>query len=229
MKMNDDLQVKNHDEWTQPQVKLELFWENNLSASFSTCWLCLHVSMSLSDCKYGSNTKTDHSYSFHSLPMAENYGKRPVRTFFDFRHKNLPENVDVKWAPLLSLTNLRSISKVKVVSFLLGLTLTFLILASYILTWDKKGLLFTPSPYQLRHLAIPTSTAEADVTSEKNLIDMRLLVKIIGSKLEYTSRKMPDEKDIIGTDSHVSQRKCVWTGVCSPISHTHKYIVDQIT
>ncbi|KAM7408541.1 hypothetical protein PAMA_002321 [Pampus argenteus] len=159
--------------------------------------------MSLSHCKYESNTQTDHSYSLHSLPIAENDGKSPVRTFFHFRHTNLPENLDLKWAPLLSLTNLRGISKIKVVSFLVGLTLTFLILASYILTWDKKGLLFTPSPYQLRPAVITSNTAAADVSSEKNLINMKLLVKIIGSKLEYTSRKVPDERDVIATDSHL--------------------------
>lgn len=164
--------------------------------------------MPLSDCKYGSNTQTDLSYSLHSLPMAENYGKKPVRTFFDFGQSNLPDNPDVKWPPLLSLTNLRGFSKVKVVSFLLGLTLTFFIVASYILTWDMKGLLFTPSPYQLRPVDQITdqtrpTTAAADVSSEKNLIDMKLLVRIIGSKLEYTSRKVPDEKDIVGTDSHL--------------------------
>ncbi|KAI3363305.1 hypothetical protein L3Q82_011935 [Scortum barcoo] len=150
--------------------------------------------MSLSDCKYGSN------YSLHSLPMAENYGKR---TFFDFKHTNVPENLDVEWVPLLSLANLRSISKVKVFSFLMGLMLMFLIMASYILTGDKRGLLFTPPPYQLRPAVVPTSTAAAEVSSEKNLIDMELLVKIITSRLAHTSRKVPDVKDIIATDTHL--------------------------
>lgn len=160
--------------------------------------------MSPSDCKYGSNTQTDHSYNLHSLPMSDNYWKRPVRTFFDFRHTNVPENPNVKWVPLLSLTNLRSFSKVKVVSLLMGLTLTFLIMVSYMLSWDKKGLLFTPSPDQLKPVAVPTSTAAAEVSPEKNLIDMKFLAKIIDSKLEYTPRKVPDEKDVIETDSHVS-------------------------
>ncbi|XP_022619585.1 carbohydrate sulfotransferase 15-like isoform X2 [Seriola dumerili] len=159
--------------------------------------------MSLSDCKYGSNTQRDHNCSLHGLPMPGNYGKRPVRTFFDFRHPNMPEKPDAKWVPLLSLTNLRSISKIRLVSFLLGLTLTFLIMASYILPWDKKGLLFTPAPYQLRPVVVPTSTATADVSPEKNLIDMKVLVKIIASKLEYTPRKVPDKKDVIETDSHL--------------------------
>ncbi|XP_054456139.1 carbohydrate sulfotransferase 15-like [Anoplopoma fimbria] len=135
--------------------------------------------MSLSDCKHGCNTQTCHPNSLHGLPTIKNYGKRPIRTLFDFRQ--------------LPLTNLRSISKVKVVSFLMGLTLMFLIMASHILTWDRKGLLLTPPPHQLRPVGIPTSSAA----------DMKLLVKIIGSKLDYTPRKVPDEKDVVGTNSHL--------------------------
>ncbi|XP_026165858.1 carbohydrate sulfotransferase 15-like [Mastacembelus armatus] len=160
--------------------------------------------MTLSDYRYGSNAQREHNYSLHSLPIAEDYGKRPVRTLFHFRHTNLPENLDVKWVHLLSLTNLWSISKVKLVTLLLGLTLTFLIMASYILAWDKKGLLFTPSPYQVRPAVVPTSTAaDAEVSSGKNSIDIKLLVKIISSKLEYPPRKVPDEKDITKTDDHL--------------------------
>lgn len=159
--------------------------------------------MSLSDCKNGSNTPRPHSYSLHSLPIADTYGKRPVQTFLDFRDTNVPENLDVKHVPMLLFTNLQRISKVKVVSFLLGLTLTFLIMASYVLMWDKKGLLFTPLPYQLRPAAIPTSTAAARASSKKNLVNMKVLVKVISSKQEHTPRKVPDEKDVIETDSHL--------------------------
>lgn len=159
--------------------------------------------MPLSDCKYGGNNPTDHSYSLHSLPMAEDYGKRPVRTAFDFSRPNMSEHLDVKWVQKLSLTNLRSVSKVKVVGFLMGLTLTFIVMASYVLTWDKKGLLFTPSPDQFRPVVVLTSTAAAEAPSEKNSIDMKLLVKLITSKLEYTPRKVPDQKDVIETDSHL--------------------------
>lgn len=150
----------------------------------------------------------DHSYSLHSFSMGDNYGNRPVRTFSDFR--NVSENLNVKWIPPLSLTNLRIFSKLKLVSFLMGLTLMFIVMASYILTWHKKGLLYTPPPDQFRPVVLLTSTAAAaaaaaaaDVSSE-NLIDIKQLVKIIGSKLEYTPRKVPAEKEIIETDPRVS-------------------------
>lgn len=57
-------------------------------------------------------------------------------------------------------------------------------------------------------MGVQMSTAAVEVSSEKNLIDMKMLVKIISSKLEYTPRKVPDEKDIIDTDSHVSLYLC---------------------
>lgn len=169
--------------------------------TFSFFKFCFRVSMSLSDCKHGSNPQTDHTYSLHSLPLSKDYGKTPTRTLFDFKR--------------LSLTNLRSISKVKVVSFLMGLTLMFLIMASHILTWDRKGLLLTPPPFHpLRPVVVPTGKAAAEVSSENNFIDVKLLVKIIGSKLEYTPRKVPDEKDVVGTNSHVSLWKVVLTHFC---------------
>ncbi|XP_034464987.1 carbohydrate sulfotransferase 15-like isoform X1 [Hippoglossus hippoglossus] len=156
--------------------------------------------MSQSDCKYGSDPHTEQSWMLHSSPMHQKYGKTPVRTFLDFRDTNEPENPDVKWPPLLSLNNIRSVSKVRLLSFLLGLTLTFLVMASYILPWEKTGLLFTPTPFQLRPVFVPTSTSAED-SSENTLIDMKLLVKIISFKLEYSPRKVPDEKDVIETEA----------------------------
>lgn len=148
-----------------------------------------------------------HSYSLQGFPVAENSQGRPVRTFLDFRHQNLP----VQWVSQLPATILQSVSKVKVVSFLIGLTLMFIIMASYILTWDKKGLLFTPSPDQFRPVVILTNTAAAAAAAERgedvssdNLTDVKLLVNIISSKLEYTPRMVPDEKSIIETDPRVS-------------------------
>lgn len=162
--------------------------------------------MSLPDCKYRSNIQTDSAHSLHSLPMDGSYEKRSIMTLFHFKNLNLPENLEVKWVHLFSQTNLRGISRVRVVSFLLCLTLTFLIVVSYSLTWDRKGLLLTPSPYQLRPVVSPTittTTTTADVSSDKNLLDMKLLVKTISSKLEYTPRKVPDEEDVIRTDPNL--------------------------
>lgn len=148
--------------------------------------------MSLKDC----SPQRGHSHSFHSLPLAENYGKRPVRTVLDFRHTNVPETLDTKVFPLF-LFNLRCISKVKVVSLLMGLTLTFLIMVSYVLMWDKKGLFALP--YQFRPMDRRTTAS-----TENSFINLKMLMNLTSFKQQCTSRKIPDEKDIIDTDPHVS-------------------------
>ncbi|KAM4607182.1 carbohydrate sulfotransferase 15-like isoform 2-T3 [Polymixia lowei] len=184
-------------------MRLGQFSEIGFPVTFSSCLSCPHVNMLLSDCKYGG---TPNKYSFYSLSNTDDSRKRPAMPCPDFSYKNFPETLDVKWVPLklLSRTNLRSITKVKVVSFLLGLTLTFFIMASYILTWDRKGLLFTPSPFQLKPMVVTASTAEpSDLSSENNFLDMKLLVRNIISKLEYTPRDVPDKSDVIGTDSQL--------------------------
>ncbi|KAM4591487.1 carbohydrate sulfotransferase 15-like isoform 2-T2 [Odontesthes bonariensis] len=159
--------------------------------------------MSLSDCNSRSNTQADQSLSLHSLPLFEIYGRKSVRTFFDFSHTNEPKKLDVKYIPQMFLKNLSCISKVKVLSFLLGSTVTFIVMASYILMWDKNVPLFTAIPYELRPVVTPASINATTVSFERSLIDVKLLEKIISSIQEYTSRKVPDEKDVIGTNTHL--------------------------
>ncbi|XP_041804038.1 carbohydrate sulfotransferase 15-like [Chelmon rostratus] len=124
--------------------------------------------------------------------------------FFYCWQTNMCETLDHKWGLLLSSTCLgRFFSKARVVCFLVVLTLTLLIMASYNLTWDKTRLPFTTSPIQVRPGVVQSNTAAAKVSSQNNLIDMKQLVEIINSKLEYTPRKVPDEKDVIEMDSHL--------------------------
>ncbi|XP_017283686.1 carbohydrate sulfotransferase 15 [Kryptolebias marmoratus] len=151
--------------------------------------------MSLKDC----SPQEGHSHSFHSLPLAEHYGKRSVRTFLDFRHANTPETLNTKGFPLVFF-NLRCISKVKLVSFLMGLTLMFLIMASYVLMWDRKGLSLTALPYQFRPMDIRTGTGTTEVSTENIFIDLKMLMNMTSFK---QPRKIPDKKDIIDTDPHL--------------------------
>lgn len=141
--------------------------------------------------------------------VAEGYECRPVRTFFDFRYRIMSKNLTGKCPPLFSATNLWSLSKVKVMSFLMGLTLMSIVMASYLLMWDKEGFLFTPSPEQFRPVVIlsdPLATAAPDV-SPKGVLDMKPLVHIIDSKLEYTLRTPPKREDVFEADSHVSVQR----------------------
>ncbi|XP_056147803.1 carbohydrate sulfotransferase 15-like [Lampris incognitus] len=156
--------------------------------------------MSQTDSIYQGPPQTDTKHSLPNLSKPDNSRKRPTMPYFDLNITNLAEILGVRWTPLSSSAILKSITKVKVVSFLLGLTLTFLIMASYILTWDRKPILLTSSPFQLRPVVVPPITAAPVLYSDKNILDMKLLVRSIISKLEYTPRKVPDERDITGTD-----------------------------
>lgn len=158
--------------------------------------------MSLADCSYGCQ------YSVHRS-VAEDHECRPVRTFFDFRYRIMSKNLTGKWPPLFSATNLWSLSKVKVMSFLMGLTLMFIIMASYLLMGDKEGFLFTASPELFRPVVIlggPQATADV---SPKAVLDMRPVVHIIDSKLEYTLRMPPKLEDVFEADSHVSVQRLI--------------------
>lgn len=156
--------------------------------------------MSLSELNYGSNAQTAYNHSLHSLPMGEDYGKKSVRTFFDLEHTDVPENVHFRCLSLLVL-NLRRISKNRVFTFLVGLIMTFFIMASYLLVSDKKGLLFVLPHYQITSVDVGTANGSTEV--ENSVLDMKSLVKIINSKQNYTQRKVPEDKDIIETDPHL--------------------------
>ncbi|CAG05072.1 unnamed protein product [Tetraodon nigroviridis] len=156
--------------------------------------------MSLTDLSYGCQ------HSVHRSPVAEDNKSGSIRTFFHFRCTNVFGHLAGKWPPLLFATNLGSLSKVKVVSLLMGLTLMFIVMASYLLAWDKGGLLFTASPEHFRPavvLSSPLARAAPDVSPE-GLLDMKPLVDTITSKLDYPPRTPPDEKHIFEAFPHVS-------------------------
>lgn len=188
-------------------LKAEFFKEQLSFVHFSTCLLSVSISMPTSDYKYGSNTQTDHFNSLQSLSLAVIYGRRSARTFLDFRHKNAPNRLDVKCAPLLFLTNLRRFSKAKVVSFFLGLTLTFLIMASYTLILEKKRLPLISAPFRPNLPVIPTSKSTGEVSTEESLMSKELLVKIISSIQKHKPRRVPDKKEVSETDLNVR----LWT------------------
>ncbi|XP_028325291.1 carbohydrate sulfotransferase 15-like [Gouania willdenowi] len=187
---------------------------------------------------YGNNAQMNPGDRMHSLPMAADYGKKSVRTFFDFSYTNVPESQN-KYSPLLFLFHLRRISKVKVVSFLLGLSVTFLIMASYILMWDKRGIVFTPSSYQMEPVIIPANEATAQVSSKRKELDMNRLVKLITSKQEYTPRKVPDVKEIFKADLHLFSeiprlflpniKSPCWYQEFSPENHSEPYKTNHFT
>lgn len=170
--------------------------------------------MALSDYTHGSDAQPERSYRLLAVPSAEGGRResRPIKTFLHFRHAASSEGHGGKWLSASPLANLPSVSKVKVVSVLMGLTLVFVVVASYVLAWDSKGLLFTPQPPDhLRPALVPASVAPmvADVAfagPSKGLVDMKQLVKLINSKLHYPPRRVPSRTEVTQTNSRVSPR-----------------------
>lgn len=170
--------------------------------------------MALSDYTHGSDAQPARSYRLLAVPMAEGGRResRPIKTFLHFRHAASSEGLGGKWPFASPLANLPSVSKVKVVSVLMGLTLVFVVVASYVLAWDSKGLLFTPQPPDHLRPALvaasmaPTATDVAFAAPSKGFMDMKQLVKLINAKLQYPPRKVPSRTEVMETDSHVSVR-----------------------
>ncbi|XP_029554348.1 carbohydrate sulfotransferase 15 [Salmo trutta] len=162
--------------------------------------------MSLTDYKNGAILQTDYKYGQLCPMEVENYRKRPTMSCLndvDDDHISLTSVLEVSRVPLWPLGPLRSVTKVKVISFLLGLTLTFLIMASYVLTLDKKGLMLTPPPFHLSAIVNPSSTISPNLSSTKDYVNIKLLVKCITAKLEFSPRKLPLLKDVVNSDSHL--------------------------
>nr|XP_061780116.1 carbohydrate sulfotransferase 15-like [Nerophis lumbriciformis] len=148
----------------------------------------LHVSMALTGWKHGRTTRLDHG----CVPQAGHLGETPFGTLLVARPRCTPEHVRLKSPG-------GNFSRVKTMLFLLGMTLTFLVTASYVLTWDKK----VSAAYQVKGDNISSGSAAAAMTalsSEKTSVDMKQLMRIIHPKLEYPPRRAPEEKDIIETD-----------------------------
>ncbi|KAK6328073.1 hypothetical protein J4Q44_G00000510 [Coregonus suidteri] len=163
-------------------------------------------------------THMDHKYTLLGSPM-EDYRKRPLLLQVDDRPMSLFAVLEVKRDPLhlhrpwpwcilgCGTSTLTCFRKVKLYSFLFGLAVVFLIMASYVLTGDRKGLLLTPSPYHFS--MVPNAGSGAgpypfNLSSAKDYADMNVVVKSITSKVEFrTTRKLPDLKALIHSEPHM--------------------------
>ncbi|KPP65118.1 hypothetical protein Z043_116486 [Scleropages formosus] len=89
---------------------------------------------------------------------------------------------------------LRCFRRVRLYGFLFGLMVTFLIMAVYILTGERKGLLLTPSPY---HFGSLINSSPYNLSFSKDYSSIKQVVKSIVSKVEFSSRQVPDRKGLL--------------------------------
>ncbi|KAG5831166.1 hypothetical protein ANANG_G00300930 [Anguilla anguilla] len=144
-------------------------------------------------------TLMDYWYSLLSS-VAEEHRKRPV----SFR--------DGPMDPLAVLDGNRDqfrhwglqvcFGRARLYGFLLLLTVMFFITVSYILTGEKNGLLLTPSPYRIRTIVGP-GQCPLNLTSPRDYASMKMVVKTIVSKVKFSSRHVPELKDLIHNEPHV--------------------------
>lgn len=94
-------------------------------------------------------------------------------------------------------------SKLRLHGVLFGVAVIFFIMASYILTGDKKGLLLTPSPYHFGTLVSP-GPLTFNLSSVKDQAHVKLVVKSIASKVELdSSRQLPELKALVNSEPHM--------------------------
>ncbi|XP_068161264.1 carbohydrate sulfotransferase 15-like isoform X2 [Antennarius striatus] len=145
----------------------------------------------------GTMTQMDYRYTLlddcHRKPLLLQVDDKPVNLFAVLEVKREPPN---RW-------RIRGcFRKIRLYSFLFGLTVTFFIMASYILAGDKKGLLLTPSPYHFSSLVSP-GPLTFNLTAVKDYRQIKLVVESITSKVEFRSRQVPERKAVVNAEPHI--------------------------
>lgn len=148
-------------------------------------------------------TQMDYKYSLLGT-TTDDYHMRPLLLQVDDTPLNLFAVLEVKRELPKRLSTLGCFRKLRLYSFLFGLSVMFLIMASYVLTQDKKGLLLTPSPYHFSSLVSPGPFA-LNLSTTKDYTHIKLVVKSITSKVEFhSSRQLPELKALLNSEPHVS-------------------------
>ncbi|KAL0964790.1 hypothetical protein UPYG_G00329000 [Umbra pygmaea] len=163
-------------------------------------------------------THMNYKYTLLGSPV-EDYRKRPLVIQVDDSPINLFAVIEGKQEALshhqpwlygllgCDHNTFSWLRKAKMYSFLFGLTVIFLITASYILTSDKQRLLIMPSPYHLT--AVPNQGSGSlllpfNFSSAKDYVNIKQVVRSIATRVEFnTSRKVPDRKALVTSEPHM--------------------------
>lgn len=131
----------------------------------------------------------------------EDYKRRPVLCSLGDEGSNFLAEVDQRrglcqpWGPW----TFGSLRKIKVFSFLFGIIATFLIMASYVLTREQKGLLLTPSPNHFRVMS-----QSLNLSSGKDFAGLKEVVRNIVAKVEFHQRQVPNLQELNEREPQVS-------------------------
>lgn len=137
--------------------------------------------------------------------LLEEHRRKPVLLQVDDIPAGLIAMMEVRREPHRWWRTFGYFRKVKLYSLVFGLALTFLIMTSYVLSGDRKRLLLTPSPYHLPSL-VSQGPFLFNITTPKDYTGIKLVVKSITSKVHFSARQLPDPKDLIQSEPHVSSK-----------------------
>lgn len=161
--------------------------------------------------KQQSRAVTHMDYKYTLLDSGgDDYRKRPLLLQVDQAPMNLFAVLQVKPELPRRWNAPGCFRKVRLCGVLLGVAVTFVIMASYILTGDRKDLLLTPSPYH--HLVNPPGPFAFNLSSVKDYAHLQLVVKSIVSKVEFHgARQLPELKALVRSEQHVSNHlESIW-------------------
>lgn len=161
--------------------------------------------MADTDYKYRLLVTTSDEY--YRRPQVYTETLRPLPLQVDSALTHLSAILEVTKQEMLkrwSGLSLSSLWQMRVYSFLFGLAVMFLIMASYVLTGDRRGLVWAPAPCQFGGLVSPGPSFTVNVSTLKDYEQMKVVVKSIEAKVEFSrKRRKPKMTDLVDSEPHM--------------------------
>lgn len=132
---------------------------------------------------------------YENRPVFLNLGNRWTSVLTIIEYSRVPHQAWGHWI-------IGSVRKIKILSFIFGLMVTILIMASYILTRDQKGLFLTPSPYHFTVISHPAQL-NLNLTSITDYKTEREMVRNIVARVDFRSRRVPDIRELREKEPHL--------------------------
>ncbi|XP_017538105.1 carbohydrate sulfotransferase 15-like [Pygocentrus nattereri] len=149
----------------------------------------------------GAMAHLHYKYSLLSS-AAEEYHKRPLPLQLDYAPLGVFAVLEVQRELQRPWTPMSCLRRPKVYSFIFGLTIIFFIMASYVLSSERKGLLLTPSPYHADS-SLNLGTLPFNFSSNKDHGHITQVLHQILSKVEFSPRKLPDLRMLVHSEPHM--------------------------
>ncbi|XP_066520738.1 carbohydrate sulfotransferase 15-like [Hoplias malabaricus] len=142
-------------------------------------------------------------YKYNQLhSAAEEYSRKPLPLQLDYAPLGVLAVLEVQRELHRPWTPLSCLRRPRIYSFVFGLTVMFLIMASYVLSTERKALLLTPSPYHADPSLTP-GTLLFNLSSDGDRTQIRQVLHHILSKVDFSPRKLPDLRTLVHSEPHM--------------------------